>query len=154
MPRKTGDEEYNSERFQSLLRDLLEKRDESYRAASRAAGLESSTVSRFMRGTRPTEYACIALAGHFGVHPNDVLEAAAYARLPLLDRALGGPHQLTPEVELMAARIETITEPTMRDNALKALNGLIDAFVEAQSELKATGASTQAAQSRTAREQA
>ena len=75
--------------YQELLFRLLEESGESYRAASMAAGLSSATISNHMRrAVRPMRNACIALADHFGINPNVMLEAAGYAPPRFFDRTL------------------------------------------------------------------
>lgn len=76
--RRTG---YEPERFIPYVKRLLEERNETAREASLRAGLDRSALWRFIRkGTRPHRDACILLAQHFGVNPNEMLQAAGYDR--------------------------------------------------------------------------
>ena len=126
MPKTRGREKYNPEVFQRLVKSLLEQTGESYRRASIACGFDDGAISRYMRDTRPTAVACVTLAGHFGVDPNDVLEAAGYERLPLFDRALGGPRQLTAAAQRLAAKVDLIEDPARRERVIRAVEDLVD----------------------------
>jgi len=88
--RRTG---YDPSEFIPYLKRLLAERNESYRQASLGAGLDRSAVWRFMeQGTRPHRDACILLAQHFGVNPNEMLQAAGYEPIPLFDNTLRGQY--------------------------------------------------------------
>ena len=125
MANEVNTEAYQAEKFQSLLKQLLKRSGESYRQASKAARLDSSAISRYMRGTQPARDACVALADHFGVSPNDMLVAASYERMSFFDPAdLEG---LSPEVRDFAQTIQEIEDLETRQQVIWALKDLLQA---------------------------
>lgn len=64
--------------FAAWLGQRLAERNLSARAASLAAGLTHSSISKFMRGTQPNVESCRKLAAFFGVPEKTVLELAGY----------------------------------------------------------------------------
>lgn len=120
---------YLPERFQELLRELLKQSGETYKQASLAAGLDQAAVSRFMRGTRPSRSACIALADHFGVNPNELLQAAGYEPLRFFDPSASASDWQTPEAAEIAELIEAIPDPVIRKRVARAVKVLLRGYL-------------------------
>jgi len=122
--RRTG---YDPSEFIPYLKRLLAERNESYRQASLGAGLDRSAVWRFMeQGTRPHRDACILLAQHFGVNPNEMLQAAGYEPIPLFDLSLADSDEYPPEVKAVARALARIEDPERRRAACEAVHVLVD----------------------------
>ncbi len=121
--------DYDPIPFQELLRRLLDKFGESYRAASSAADLHPTTVSNYMRGMRPMRDACIALADHFDINPNELLKAAGYEPLHFFDRRLVDPNALPPDVERLVGEIMLLEDATARQEMVDALRHALRALM-------------------------
>jgi len=116
--------DYDPTPFQGLLRNLLEETGESYREAGLASGLSGTTISNYMRETnpaRPMRDACIALSDHFGINPNEMLEAAGYEPLHFFDRRLVDPNALPPDVETIMGKLLDIEDEAVREEMVKSL---------------------------------
>jgi len=124
-------QQYDPEPFRQLLVELLKKTGESYRKASLAAGLPSNAISKYMSGLRPSQRACVALADHFGVNPNELLQAAGYEPLRIFDRSLMQSGEMSPEMQEVFAQIQQIEDPIVRRRMLEAIATLIDAYLRA-----------------------
>ena len=131
-------QEYDPKPFQDLLRALLRQTGESYRQASLAAGLPHNAISKYLRGVRPRRDACVALADHFRVNPNELLKAAGYEPLHLFDRSLIEPGELSPEVKELATRVQRIRDPVVRRRLIEAMKVLVDAYLDAPGSEPAT----------------
>ncbi len=143
MPRQ----KYDPRPVQELLRKLLERAGESYRQASLAAGLPDNAISKYMRGVRPRRDACIALADHFGVDPNELLQAAGYEPLRFFDPAKGAPEWQSPEAAEIAKMIDAIQDPVARKRVARAVKVLLRGYLgapDSRSE-EAKGPATEAA---------
>lgn len=123
--------QYDPEPFRQLLLELLKKAGESYRRASQAAGLPPNAISKYMKGIRPSRHACVALADHFGVNPNEFLQAAGYEPLHFFDRSLVQPGELSPEVQALAARLQQIKDPVTRRRVIEAMATLLNPYLQA-----------------------
>lgn len=132
MPRTPGHRNYAPERFQSLLRELLQKTAESYRQASKAAGLDSSAISRYLSSTRPSRDACVALADHFGINPNEMLEAAGYKPLAFFEEGPLEPGQASREVKELITKIQQINDPRIRRRLIDAIGVMLEAYLPAE----------------------
>ena len=94
--KRTG---YDPDRFVPFLRQLMEDRNESYRETSLKAGLDRSAMWRFLsKRTRPHRDACILLAQHFEINPNELLQKAGYDPMPIFDLSLVVPDVYPPVV--------------------------------------------------------
>jgi hypothetical protein len=123
---------YNPDQFRGLVEPLLTERNESYREASRESGLDESAISRYFSGTQPVRDACIALADHFGINPNEVLEAAGYEPLHFFDRRLIDPNALPPDVDAFANEIARIEDEEMRKEMIEAFRQILRIQMEAR----------------------
>jgi len=111
---------------------LLSKSGESYRQASLAAGLPHNAIFKYLvKGVRPRRDACVALADHFGVNPNDLLQAAGYEPLRLFDRSSTKPGEMSPEMQELFAQIQQIEDPIVRRRMMEAIAALADAYLRA-----------------------
>jgi transcriptional regulator with XRE-family HTH domain len=124
MPGKRKSD-YDPIPFQKLLRQLLDETGESYRVASSAAGLSPTTISNYMRDMRPMRDACIALADHFGVNPNEFLKAAGYEPLHFFDRRLIDPNALPPDIERLFGEIMLLEDETVRQEMVDTLRQVL-----------------------------
>jgi hypothetical protein len=108
-----------------LLEELCRARNESYRRASLAAGLDHGAVHRFVRGNcRPHRESCIALAHHFGLNPNEMLVAAGHEPLPWFDPSLVNASDYPFEVKQVAETLMRISSPRLRREICEALQTL------------------------------
>ena len=121
--RKRGANEYDPRPLQALLRESLARTGESARGASLAAGLADNAISKYLRGrVQPSRDACIALAAHFGLDPNEVLRAAGYAPVPFYST------DLSPEVRELATLLEQVEDADDRSRIIEVTKTLIDAY--------------------------
>ncbi len=65
--------------------------------------------------------ACIALADHFGINPNKMLEAAGYEPLHFFDRRLMDPNAIPPDIEQLVGEIMEIENESMCREMVEAL---------------------------------
>lgn len=117
---------YDQEQFVAFLTRLLEERNETYREAAMRSGLDRSAVWRFLhQGKRPHRDACILLAQHFELNPNEMLAAAGYEPIPLFDLSLTDPGEFPPEVKALAQALTAIPDPARR-RLCTLLGALVD----------------------------
>jgi len=132
MPRWSSHNKYNPEQFQSLLQELLRGTGESYRQASKAARLDVSAVSRYMRGTHPSRDACIALADHFAINPNEMLKAAGYKTMAIFDEQSLDPSQVRPKFQELEAKFLKITNLRARRALIEAMHHIVDSYLASE----------------------
>jgi hypothetical protein len=123
---------YDAEKFRGLVEPLLKETNESYRQASMAAGLDETAISRYFGGTQPVRDACIALADHFGINPNKMLEVAGYEPLHFFDRRLIDPSALPPDVDAFANEIARIEDEELRKEMIEAFRQILRIQMEAR----------------------
>ena len=117
--KRTG---YDPDMFVPFLRRLMEARNESYRETSLKAGLDRSAMWRFLnKRNRPHRDACILLAQHFEINPNEMLQMAGYDPLPLFDLSLADPDEFPPEVKAVAQALTDITDLALRRRACELI---------------------------------
>ena len=118
---------YDPDQFVPFVTRLLEERNETYREAAIKAGLDRSSVWRFLnRGTRPHRDACILLAQHFEVNPNEMLAVAGYEPIALFDLSLADPDEFPPEVKALAQALTEITDLALRRRTCELVQEVID----------------------------
>ncbi len=129
MTRPTkGGKPYDRPALAEYLDGLRQERNESFREASLAAGLDHGALLRYVRKqNRPTRESCIALADHFGVNPNEVLTRAGYDPLHFFDRSLIDPSALAPEVAEVAAFLNRLSPLARRREVCRAVRDLVEA---------------------------
>lgn len=123
---------YDYAYFRRYLEQLLDEAGESYRRASLAAGLHHSSVSNYMRGVRPSNRACLALADHFGVDPNEMLQAAGYETLHIFERVLPELDEMGIGMRELAARFEEVVNSIDQKDMLGRWHADLDAYIERQ----------------------
>ena len=112
-----------------LLEELRQARNESYREASLAAGLDHGALHRFVRAQRrPNRESCIALAHHFQINPNELLVAAGHEPLPWFDPSLTGVQDYPFEVKRVAEALIEIEDLRLRREVCDALQALAQAM--------------------------
>jgi hypothetical protein len=122
---------YDHRPLAALLEQLLEEHNETARGTSLASGLDHGAVGRFLRGeVRPHRDTCIVLAEHFGLNPNELLEAAGYEPLTIFDLSLADPSEFPPEVKQVALALGQIADPTLRRDVCSAIHTLALAILE------------------------
>ena len=73
--------------------------------------------------------ACIALADHFGINPNEMLEAAGYEPLAFFEEGPLEPGQVSRDVEELATKIDQIPDPRIRRQVIGAMSVLLDMYL-------------------------
>lgn len=122
-----GGKGYDRAAFAAYLSELLEARNESMREASLAAGLNHSAVNRFITDRqRPTRESCIALADHFGLNPNEMLERAGYEPMHFFDRSLVDPEAMPPDVLELSRYLRRIRPYGRRRQLCRVIRELLD----------------------------
>ncbi len=107
--------EYTPEVFVPFLRSLVEASNQSFRQVSFGAGLDHGAVRRYLKaGTKPSQDACIALAGYFNVHPNEMLLKAGYPPRAYFDLSLADPDEFPPDVKQVAQELMKIEGDELR----------------------------------------
>lgn len=119
---------YEPEPFVKRLLELLEARNESYREASLEADLDHQAVRRYIHGKRPDRQACIVLADHFGINPNELLTLAGYATLKIFEPKTVSAKNLPPEAVAVAVAIAKIPDPGTRREVAKAIQVLLKKY--------------------------
>ncbi len=122
---------YDPEPFVAFVTRLLEARNETYREAAMRAGLDRSSVWRFLhQEVRPHRDACILLAQHFQVNPNEMLALAGYEPIALFDLSLASPDEFPPEVKALAQALTGIADIEKRRRVCTLLNALVELVAE------------------------
>ena len=116
---------YDPDRFRAFLADLVRQTDETCEAASLAAGLDRGAVARFMQGARPNRIACVQLAEHFGVNPNEMLQAAGYEPLSFFAEGPVDEAWMNREIEGIIERIRQIKNPFRRRRVIRYMLDLL-----------------------------
>ena len=109
---------------------LLDARNESMREAALESGLDHQALRRFLGGQRPNMIACILLADHFEVNPNEFLELAGWPRLKVFDIQLSSAENLPPEAVDVAKDIARICDPGTRKMVTEAVRALLTRYFE------------------------
>ncbi len=104
---------------------LLELRNESLREAALRSGLDHQALRRIMGGQRPNMIACILLADHFGLNPNDFLKLAGWPTLKAFDIQISSAENLPVEAVEVAKDIARIDNPRERSEICAAIRTLL-----------------------------
>jgi len=113
---------YDREVFADQLEALIEQRNESMRKASLAAGLDHGAFYRYIvEHKRPTRESCIAMADHFDINPNEMLERAGYPPMRFFDRSLVDPDEYPPYVAELSSYLSRIKPASRRRQVCQAL---------------------------------
>jgi len=121
---------YDPEPLVRMLEHLRHERNESYREASLRAGLDQEAVRRYcVRKQRPQMQALIVLADHYGVNPNELLQAAGYRPLLLFKRVEVDPDSLSSDVKELVDDLSQIADPVLRRRIVKAVRVLVSGYL-------------------------
>ena len=121
---------YDPEPLVRMLEHLRHERNESYREASLRAGLDQEAVRRYcVRKQRPQMQALIVLADHYGVNPNDLLQAAGYRPLLLFERVEVDPDSLSSDVKELVDDLSRIADPVLRRQIVQAVRVLVSGYL-------------------------
>lgn len=121
---------YDPEPMITRVTELLEKNNESYREAALNARLDHQAVRRILAGQRPKMIACILLADHFGVNPNEFLQLGGWPTLKSFDIQTASAENLPPEAVAVAKEIARIPNPGMRKAVAEAVLTLVSKYFE------------------------
>lgn len=120
---------YDPKPFIARITKLLEERNESYREAALASSLDHQALYRYLTGyRRPHMHACILLADHFGINPNEFLQLANYPPLKVFDVQTANAERLPPEAVDVAMDLARIPEPGMRKAVAEAMRALLKQY--------------------------
>lgn len=128
--RQAMNAEFNSEALTQRITKLLDYRNESLREAALESGLDHQALRRFMAGQRPNMIACILLADHFGVNPNEFLQLAGWPALKVFDIQVASAENLPPEAVEVAKDIARISDPGVRKVITEAIRTLLTKYFE------------------------
>lgn len=121
---------YNPEPMIARVNELLQKHNESYREAALDSGLDHQAVRRVLAGKRPKMIACILLADHFGVNPNEFLQLGGWPTLKSFDIQTASAENLPAEAVAVAKEIARIPNPGMRKAVAEAVLTLVSKYFE------------------------
>ncbi|HHE72636.1 MAG TPA: XRE family transcriptional regulator [Chloroflexi bacterium] len=122
---------YDPEPLVRMLEQLRVERNESYREASLNAGLDHEAMRRYcIHKKRPQMQSLIALADHFGVNPNQLLELAGYSPLAIFERAEVDPESVPSDVKELMDDLARIADPALRKQVIEAVRVLIGGYLE------------------------
>lgn len=128
--RQAMNAEFDSEALTKRITKLLKDRNESLREAALESGLDHQALRRFMAGQRPNMIACILLADHFGVNPNEFLQLAGWPELKVFDIQVTSAENLPPEAVDVAKDIARISDPGSRKMVTEAIRALLTRYFE------------------------
>lgn len=121
---------YDARPLAAYLEQLLAERNESYREASLRAGLDHQAMRRYTRrGQRPARTSVMALADHFGVNPNVLLELAGYPPMEIFAQAEVDPTQMPADIRPLVEDLQQIADPMRRRELIAALRLLLAAHL-------------------------
>jgi transcriptional regulator with XRE-family HTH domain len=126
--RKARAHTYDSEPFVSKIKELLKQRNQSYREAALAAGLDHQGIRRILAGQQPSLTNCILLANYFGVNPNEFLQLAGWPTLKVFEVEIIKGEHLPQEAVDIALAVSKISNPITRKQISTAVLALIAAY--------------------------
>jgi transcriptional regulator with XRE-family HTH domain len=121
---------YDPKLMVERLQVLLKKHNESYREAALRSGLDHQAVRRVLSGQRPSFAACILLADHFGVNPNEFIELAGLPKLKAFDIQIASADGLPTEAVEVAMDIAKIQNPGTRKQVAEAIRTLLARYFD------------------------
>ncbi len=125
-------ETYDPAPLVALLERLRAERNESYREASLNAGLDVETMRRYcVRRQRPQMQALILLADHYGVNPNELLQAAGYRPLKLFERVEVDPESVSSDVKELIDDLSRLADAVLRRRVIAAVRLLVAGYLPA-----------------------
>ncbi len=121
---------FDPEALTKRITKLLEINNESLREAALASGLDHQALRRFLGGQRPNMIACILLADHFGINPNEMLQLAGWPALKAFDIHASSAEGLPPEAVEVAIAVSKIPNPGTRKEVSEAILTLVRKYFE------------------------
>lgn len=128
--RQSMSAEYDLDTLIKRITQLLQARNESLREAALRSGLDHQAMRRVMDGQRPNMIACILLADHFGLNPNEFLQLAGWPTLKAFDIEIESAEHLPVEAVEVAKDIARISDPQVRREISVAIRTLLVKFFE------------------------
>lgn len=122
---------YDHDQLVGRIQSLLKEHNESYREASLKSDLDHQAIRRVISGQRPAITACILLANHWGVHPNELITLAGWPSLSIFDIETTSAEKLPPEAVEVAQAVAKIGEPNKRKRVAEAILTLMSKYFEA-----------------------
>ena len=122
--------EFDPEALKKRILELLKERNESLREAALKSGLDHQALRRFLAGQRPNITACIMLADHFGVNPNEFLQLAGWPLLKAFNVETTSAENLPVEAVEVAKDIARIKDPKTRKMVAEAIQALLTKYYE------------------------
>ena len=116
--------------FSTRLHELLEKHNEIYREAALKSGLDHQSVRRYITGRCPNIMACILLADHLWVNPNELLTLAGWPPLKVFVIHTESAEALPHEAVDVARDIARISSPALRKQVAEAIRTLLAKYFE------------------------
>ena len=124
--RKQKPTDYEPAALHARLNELLVQHNESYREAGLRSGLDHQTMRRILiLGKRPSRETLIALADHFEINPNELLELGWYKPLKFFMIETASAESLPTEAVDVALDIARIPDPGARKAVAKAIRTLL-----------------------------
>ena len=122
---------YDPRPFIARVEQLLKERNESQHAASVASGLDHQALYRYFTiGRRPHMHACILLADHFDLNPNEFLELAGHPPLKAFEVKAANAQRLPREAIDVALALARLSNPRTRKAVSAAILALLQQFFE------------------------
>ncbi len=122
--------EYDPAPLIERLNELLKQNNETIREAALSAGLDHQAVRRYLAGHRPNMMACILLADHFGINPNEMLQLAGWPTLKAFDIQTDSAESLPVEAVAVAKEVARIANPKIRKAVAEAILTLVKQYFE------------------------
>ena len=120
---------YDPQPFITRVEKILKEHNESHREAALRAGLDQQALNRYFKEhRRPHMHACILLADHFGINPNEFLQLAGYPPLKVFDLRSVNAERLPPECVDVAMDLARIPEPGVRKAVAEAMRMLLKQY--------------------------
>ncbi len=116
--------QYDPTRLIQITTEKLSATGETQRGASELAGLDHAAVDRILAGQRPNFVTCLFLADHWGINPNELLEAAGWPPMDIFNHY----SELSDEARQLALRLHAMTDKDDRLKAFQILNSVLDHF--------------------------
>ncbi|HPH95531.1 MAG TPA: helix-turn-helix transcriptional regulator [Anaerolineaceae bacterium] len=120
--------DYAAQPFIDRIKELLIRKNESYREAGLRAGLDHQAIRRVLDGKRPTMTTCLLLADHFEVNPNEFLALAGWPTMRIFDVSNVSEQKVPPEAAEVALTIAQIADPQKRREVSKAIVALVKQY--------------------------
>ena len=128
--RKAMTANFDPEVLVKRINKLLDTKNESLREAALASGLDHQALRRFLGGQRPNMIACILLADHFGINPNELLQLAGWPELKAFNIHASSAEGLPPEAVDVAIAVSKIPNPGTRKEVSEAILTLVRKYYE------------------------